>query len=82
MSVLKLVINKNLIDTERLMEIISDLLPESFEQTYFENLTIDELTNTLLKVTVGDDWGLDDDEVYRLEFKITNDGNLIYIGKL
>lgn len=82
MSLLKLIEFKKLIDTERLMEVISDVLPSEFEQTYFENLEIDEITDTSLKVTVGDDWGLDDDEVYRLEFEITNDGDLIYIKQL
>lgn len=82
MSLLKLIVNHNLIDTERLMNIIGDLLPNSIPFNYFENTIIDEVTNDSLKVTIGNDWAEEFDEelIYHVTFKITNDGNLKYMS--
>lgn len=81
MSLLKLITKEKLIDTEKLMELISDILPDTFEQKYFENLNIQELTDNSLTVLVGDDdWGLDENlPTYIITFDITNDGELKYL---
>lgn len=80
MSVLKLITKQKLIHPEKLMELISDVLPDTFEQKYFENLVIQELTDTTLVALIGDDdWGLDENlPIYIVTFIITKKGELKY----
>lgn len=82
MSLLKLIINNDLIDTEKLTGILGELLPDSIPFNYFENIIIDEITNNSLKVTIGNDWAeeLDEELIYHVVFKITNEGDLKYVS--
>jgi len=82
MSILKLIQNHNLIDTERLMTIIGELLPDTIPFKYFENIIIDEITNNSLKVTIGNDWAeeLSEELIYYVTFNITPEGNIQYLS--
>lgn len=82
MSLLKLITTEKLIDTEKLMELISTILPDTFEQKYFENLVIQELTDISLTALMSDDdWGLDENlPTYTVKFAITKKGELKYIS--